>query len=279
MTRKKINYLLVGSVYNKFSKEQYQREMIVQIPNVNLNSLEAIDYYTSGLSIAEFYQALPELLQNKNMFSIRVENTDNQTYYYTKAIFSDPELHRILQQVKKKKVLLTNGYKTLSLVPSCTLVNKCWEKIETALKNRDIETLEQYFSSNSSYYFKLIRHLNSGYDYGIEERALEDLKLEFRNYHIFRKVYITQKKNNIIASNYMHIISPEKHQPPENQFPYSDAEYRAHRTHQFNTQSDKEEFLEPDEYAECNPYFDDPGPQLIKKPKENKKIYSSKDEN
>lgn len=280
MSRKKLNYSLVGSVYNMFSELPYQEETIIKLPNINLNTLEEIDLYTSRLSITEFYQTLPESLQNKNLFSIRVENSDTQTYYYIRTIMNNPQIYNILRSIKKQKVLLTNGYKTLSLVPICSLVNDCWEKIEQALKNRDEDTLGKYFSPNSSYYFKLIRHINSGYDFGMEEKMLEELKLEFRDYRIFRKAYIAQEKEKYktYLSTNVKKVSKDTYFLPGNEYPYSDKEYRDHSTYLFNTQTDKEEFLEPEEYAECNPYYNDPGPQkkLTIKPK--KKVVSSKDE-
>lgn len=281
MPRKKLTYSLIGAVHNMFSKIPYQEETTVRIPNINLNTLEEIDYYTSGLSITEFYQALPESLQSKNLFSIRVENRDTQTYYYIKTIMNDSQIHNIIENLKKQKILLTNGYKTLTLVPICTLVNDCWKKIETALKNRDAETLGQYFSPNSSYYFKLIRHINSGYDYGMEEKMLDELKLEFRDYHIFRKAYIAQKKHKYLSNSTITINNypKEKYLPLENKYPCSDAEYRTYSTYLFNTQTDKEEFLEPEEYAECNPYYDDPGPQKKNNNKAKEKKLSSRNEN
>ena len=50
-------------------------------------------------------------------------------------------------------------------------------------------------------------------------------------------------------------------------------------THMFNTQGESEEFLSPEEYAMCNPGYDDiPAPQLTKS-RSKKPKKSSRDEN
>lgn len=278
-------YELIGSLYRQYEKEPYQNEQIISIPGISLNSIEDIDKLTSSMTTMDLLEMLPEPMQDKNHFSIRVWSRYSDKCYYIKTIFNNPEIHSLLMKVKKKTVLLEEGYKTLSLVPVCPLVNSYWEKIEEALNKKDFDTIGEYFSEQSKYYFKLTRYLESAYDYGEKEKALENLKLEFRDYRIFRKVYV--KENYYTKTIPKSTTSPktlqEKRdfyfQPATSAKQESDIDFLWRMTHMFNTQGKSEEFLSPEEYAMCNPGCDDiPTPQLTKS-RSKKQKKSSRDEN
>lgn len=275
-------YELIGSIHRQYEKEPYKQQEVISIPGISLNSLENIDRFTSSMTEMDIMEALPEQMQDKNHFSIRVWTHFNDNIYYIRTIFNDPEIHELLLQIEKKAVLLDGRYKTLSLVPKCPLVNNYWEKIEQALNTKDLDALGQYFSTQSKYYFKLERYLNSGYDYGEKEKALQELKLEFRDYRIFRKVYVSQKRNYYAStpvSRKNKNVTPAIFFEAEATFPHSEDDYREDMTYLFNTQSEKEEFLSPEEYEMCNPgFYDTPAPRLVKSRRTRPKK-SSRDEN
>ena len=274
-------YELIGSLYRQYEKEPYQNEQVISISGISLNSIEDIDKLTSSMTTIDLLEMLPESVQDKNHFSIRVWSRYSDKCYYIKTIFNNPEIHSLLMKVKKKPVLLEEGYKTLSLVPVCSLVNSYWEKIEEALNKKDFDTIGEYFSEQSKYYFKLTRYLESAYDYEKKKKALETLKLEFRDYRIFRKVYV--KENYYTKTISKSAASPRTLQEKSNfatsAKEESDIDFLWRMTHMFNTQGESEEFLSPEEYAMCNPGYDDiPAPQLTKSRKKKKKK-SSRDEN
>lgn len=274
-------YELIGSLYRQYEKEPYQNEQVISISGISLNSIEDIDKLTSSMTTIDLLEMLPESVQDKNHFSIRVWSRYSDKCYYIKTIFNNPEIHSLLMKVKKKPVLLEEGYKTLSLVPVCSLVNSYWEKIEEALNKKDFDTIGEYFSEQSKYYFKLTRYLESAYDYGEKEKALETLKLEFRDYRIFRKVYV--KENYYTKTISKSAASPRTLQEKSNfatsAKEESDIDFLWRMTHMFNTQGESEEFLSLEEYAMCNPGYDDiPAPQLTKS-RSKKPKKSSRDEN
>lgn len=278
-------YELIGSLYRQYEKELYQNEQIISIPDVSLSSLENIDKLTSSMTTMDLLEMLPETMQDKNHFSIRVWSRYSDKCYYIKTIFNNPEIHSLLMHVKKKPVLLEEGYKTLSLVPVCPLVNSYWEKIEEALNKKDFDTIGEYFSEQSKYYFKLTRYLKSAYDYGEKEKALEKLKLEFRDYGIFRKVYV--KENYYSKTVPKSSISPSEHTKKTDFYfqtatsinKESDMDFLWRMTQIFNTQGKNEEFLEPEEYAMCNPGCDDISAPQLTKSRSKKPKKSSRDEN
>lgn len=284
-------YELIGSLYRQYEKQPYQNEQIISLEDIPLNSLENIDKLTSSMTTMDLIEMLPEKMQDKNHFSIRVWNHYSDNYYYVKTIFDNPEINSLLMQIQKKTVLLEEGYKTLSLVPICPLVNSYWKKIEDALNKKDLSTIGEYFSEQSKYYFKLERYLESGYDYGEKEKALENLKLEFRDYRIFRKVYVKENYyTKATPKNSIFLMEPQKKskyetphyqtsKPSNSKNMDTDTDFILQMTHNFNTQGEKEEFLEPEEYAMCNPgFYDSPAPKLIKT-RSKKPRKSSRDEN
>ena len=130
----------------------------------------------------------------------------------------------------------------------------------------------------------MIRYLNSGYDEGAEFRALENLKLEFRDYHIFRKAFVAENSYHSSYSASDTKKSSTTSNPvdtPMAEFSVPDSEYLSSLTHHFNVQGGDEEFLTPREYAMCNPGCDDIGPPqyVRKKNAPRKPLKNSHDEN
>lgn len=286
MARKKFQYKLVGSIYHPYALNSFQEEEFITIPGCSLERLEDIDFFTMNFYRSEFSQHLPSYYQDKNHFSIRVFNNYQNSSYFIKTIFRDDlngeDFFSLIPQIKQKKVLLDDKYKTLSLLPQSNLVYEYWKKIETALENREVDKLGKYFSTNSSYYHKLVRYLSSGYDEGAEFQALEALKLEFRDYPVFRKVFVFESssysndnsKKNVDSSSNSIVTTPMA------EFPISDSEYLACLTHDFNMYGETEEFLTPEEYSLCNPGCCDLGPQYVRKSKPSRKeTKNSHDEN
>lgn len=256
MGKKKFSYVLVGSVYEQGDKN-YSSEEIITLPEIEDNSLEAIDFYTTGEMKSDFVSNLPEKYRNKNSFSIRVTNNQTGRTYHVKTIFDNFELHEEISNIRKRTVNLDAGYQTLSLLPVSDLVDKSWLRVKEALANKDMEVLGSYFSPNSTYYFKLNRYLNSTYDYGQEEQVLDNLYTEFRDYHIFRKAYVAQqgKVKNLRpkASKKSDMFS----QPMIVKRPEFGTDYVQQQVVAYNTRGEKEEFLEPDEILEFQDFQDD----------------------
>lgn len=288
MARKKFEYQLVGSIYDPYASNPFQEQESITVPGLSLDCLEDIDFYTTQFRRGEFVEQLPSYYRDKTHFSILVFNNYQDSSYFIKVIFKDDlygeEFASLIPSIRPQNVFLDDKYKRLALLPQSELVNKYWKKIENALEKRDVDTLGKYFSVNSSYYHKLIRYLNSGYDEGAEFRALENLKLEFRDYHIFRKAFVAE---NSYHSSYSASDTKKSSTTsnsvatPMAEFSVDEEEYRSSLTQEFNLQGENEEFLTPREYAECNPGFEDIGPPqyVRKKNAPRKPLKNSHDEN
>lgn len=268
------SYALVGSFYDKATKNYHNQESIV-LDNVSLDSLENIDLFTTGLSYANFYKGLPKHYQEKNQFSIRVTNNRTGAQHFLRTIFSQPQLHDALQEVRSKTVLLVDrGYQTLSLLPLSSFIENHWKDICQLLQQKDEDKLATYFGRNSSYLFKLQRYMNSSFDEGYESEVLRTLCIEFRDYPVFRKFFLESNKKT--GTFYMNTPKdtliykqPMVLKPAE-----FGKDYIQNQVNSYNNLGEKEEFLTAEEILEFHPFTDTGDsffPSLAKKAKSKKK--------
>ena len=207
-------YSLIGFVYNKNSSYPYQQIEVINIPNMSFDSLEDIDSYTCNPTMTIFKQKLPDKFQNKNAFAIQVVDRLTQEAYFIKPIFDQSELKILLNSIVKKEGFIDEQEKELSIIPEILLVEESWKKVQTAIKNRNLALLEEYFSNNRSYYSKLSNYIHKEHGHSDMKKDLEALKSEFRDYPIFRNAFVAQNcydESNNIA------IFPSKQQ--ENSIP------------------------------------------------------------
>ena len=181
---------------------------------MSFDSLEDIDSYTCNLTMTIFKQKLPDKFQNKNAFAIQVVDRLTQEAYFIKPIFDQSELKILLNSIVKKEGFIDEQEKELSIIPEILLVEESWKKVQTAIKNRNLALLEEYFSNNRSYYSKLSNYIHKEHGHSDMKKDLEALKSEFRDYPIFRNAFVAQNcydESNNIA------IFPSKQQ--ENSIP------------------------------------------------------------
>lgn len=246
MPKNKFSYDLIGSVYDGKSNS-YLQETIISLPDIEEDNLVAIDTYTTGMHQLDFMKTLPEKYQDKNSYSIRVTNNTTGYHYYVKAIFHQPELHEELASIKKETVMLGASYKAVQLMPRGPLVDECWGLVTEALDKRDRDLLEHYFSPKSTYYFKLNRYLNSSFDYGVGEQELHSLYMEFRDYPLFRKVFVARDKKIKNFGTHISKKHPALIEPTVLKMPEFGADYIQQQVIDYNTSGKKEEFLDASE--------------------------------
>ena len=97
-------YELIGCRYDKYADKKYQNEEVIKIDGIKLDSLEAIDYFTTEQSFVAFEKIMMNIYPNKNLFSIRVTDTRNESNYFLKPIYGDAKLHDLLEKTVKKTI-------------------------------------------------------------------------------------------------------------------------------------------------------------------------------
>ena len=194
------HYDLVGSVYDKYAKgNKYREEEIIKIPGVTFNSLEDIDKFTAGLTGAyDLSNRLDDKYQEKNTFSIRVNNND-KSFYYKSIIYNNPDLIKIIESLKRNSVYTTHGYRTIKMYNGNNpLFLDAWLDVEKKIIEKDSEWLSRVFGENSSYYTLINRYIK-GDPFENGDLILE-LEEAFRNYEVFRKYLTNKDKKNIISN-------------------------------------------------------------------------------
>ena len=194
------HYDLVGSVYDKYAKgNKYKEEEIIKIPGVTFNSLEDIDKFTAGLTGAyDLSNRLDEKYQEKNVFSIRVTNTD-KSFYYKSIIYNNLYLIKIIESLKKDSVYTTHGYRTIKMYNGNNpFFLDAWLDVEKKIIEKDSEWLSRVFGENNSYYTLINRYIKGdSFENGVLMLELEEA---FRNYEVFRKYLTNKDKKNIISN-------------------------------------------------------------------------------
>ncbi len=194
------HYDLVGSVYDKYAKgNKYKEEEIIKIPGVTFNSLEDIDKFTAGLTGAyDLSNRLDDKYQEKNTFSIRVNNND-KSFYYKSIIYNNPDLIKIIESLKRDSVYTTHGYRTNKMYNGNNpLFLDAWLDVEKKIIEKDSEWLSRVFGENSSYYTLINRYIKGDpFENGYLILELEEA---FRNYEVFRKYLTNKDKKNIISN-------------------------------------------------------------------------------
>ena len=194
------HYDLVGSVYDKYAKgNKYKEEEIIKISGVTFNSLEDIDKFTAGLTGAyDLSNRLDEKYQEKNVFSIRVTNTD-KSFYYKSIIYNNLYLIKIIESLKKDSVYTTHGYRTIKMYNGNNpFFLDAWLDVEKKIIEKDSEWLSRVFGENNSYYTLINRYIKGdSFENGVLMLELEEA---FRNYEVFRKYLTNKDKKNIISN-------------------------------------------------------------------------------
>ena len=258
-TMAKITYELIGSFYDSYAGE-YQNEQTIELENVSLDSLEQIDAFTCCLSKSALIKRLENKYPNKNTFSIKVKNKNG--VFFMPVVFEQPDLIAIINSIRKKDVMTRDGYTTFKVIYSSDpLVKKVISPIAQVIEEKNIAELSQYVDENSRFYHHIQRNIQSD-DQDCYE--FENLGLEARNYQTFRSNLLYQKKLEEVRSHYQFqeaafrnkktkLVTPSHAPSTEIHFGQT---YAKAKTLEYNTQNEKEEFLDEEEVAEITGYND-----------------------
>lgn len=255
----KITYELIGSFYDSYAGE-YQNEQTIELENVSLDSLEQIDAFTCCLSKSALIKRLENKYPNKNTFSIKVKNKNG--VFFMPVVFEQPDLIAIINSIRKKDVMTRDGYTTFKVIYSSDpLVKKVISPIAQVIEEKNIAELSQYVDENSRFYHHIQRYIQSD-DQDCYE--FENLGLEARNYQTFRSNLLYQKKLEEVRSHYQFqeaafrnkktkLVTPSHAPSTEIHFGQT---YAKAKTLEYNTQNEKEEFLDEEEVAKITGYND-----------------------
>lgn len=284
-------YHLVASYYDLYEKNpnlKYKNEIEINIPGIDLSTLQAIDSFTASHSKLEIIDLLNDELgiTGRNSLAIKYQKNKTANPVYYKIIENNQEFipctknnNLISYYVGDKFVRTLAVHRTPLFVKELSVLGKI-------IYEKNLEEFERLYSyPNSDLYYLVTRFINTSYD--TPEAEIEDLKLiekEFSRYKTFRGWIIAKenkknyqnkenapqekakiKENGPVAKNKKTVQSIEKYSEEYEQ--YFDEKhknmgitYKSKKTHQYNTRGldhDEEEFLNEGEmrYIEGD-YYD-----------------------
>ena len=277
-------YFLVASYYNLHTRK-YEEETIVNIPQVDLTTLQSIDHYTSRKTHTELLNEISSQLKNPriNHIAIKFYKTKNSDPEYYKVIEDNPSFSNCALDLTSQPITYRIFNKVISS-PSIKSTNQLLikekEKLKTILETKDANEFKKIYPRENMFSTLVLGYINSDYDeYDEQQRILKSIEQEFSRYKTFRGWIVSQENLKTKSPTIIPRINPRPQvQPPtrnqkiktiqENEEEYeknfqdeNNTSYQAYQTRKFNTHyldEDKEEFLDIDEYEKMNNYYEEP---------------------
>ena len=276
-------YCLVASYYDMFEKNpslKYKNEVVIDLPNIKLTTLQAIDKFTASHTRMEIFNILEKELgiTGRNQLAVKFQMNKSSMPNYYKVIENNPEFVSCTEDNELK--IYFDGTRALAVKESLFFLKE-WRELLKVIEKRDLEAFRQmypYEGRNLTYLVE--RFVNSSYDTGEEYmRELDIIKKELGKYKTFREWILakdknmTYKKSSVVKKTTtkqsikfgLENIPKQTIQEIENDYEreFNNDEknkdrgitYQSYQTYQYNVaylDEDKEEFLEDEEIG-----FDD----------------------
>lgn len=193
---------LVASYYDFFTKE-YKDEIAIQIPGIDLSTVQAIDAFTANHTKDEILKILEDTgIKGKNHLAVVYQNK-----YHYRAIINEPNFFpctKILPEQKAIKTWFRGKVISLMMIPNKEIIPLYQEELEylqNILRNNERDTYEELkknlkstnLSDALNWYFEA--SFDNETDMQEARRKIEQI---FSNYTDFRAWYIarTKQKNN-----------------------------------------------------------------------------------
>ena len=269
-------YSLVASYYDRYEKNpnlKYKNEVEINLPNADLSTIQAIDYFTTSHSKIDIFRLIEKYqkITGKNHLAIKVKRGNEVDYF--RVIYDNKSFIDCTKNNPSKTYQISGKYRTTLVVPdNADLFQTEKRKLLQILEERDFLEFQKIYSYQDDLEFLVRRYLNSFYD--TENARLTELSLiilEFSRYMTFRKWIIDQEKQkqlqkettsnhqkkNIKASPVCQQSKPIVPSKEEYEEEYEkkfiqlhNISYATYQMRQYNTshlEEDKEEFLEEHE--------------------------------
>ncbi len=236
-------YDLVGSVYNRYAKEnKYQEEEVVK----TFSSLEEVDKFTSSFKGSyDLSRNLDPKYQNKTLFSIRIINSNN-TYTYKSVIYDKKDLAQIIDSLIPKTVAEPYYHSAKIIRQKNDLFLKSFKEVETKIIRRsqkDQDDLYAIFGNNKLFSTLLNRYFR-GDTFDSEITSLQiALERAFLEYEVFRHYLANKDKEKTNDNKKINDLKIAK-----TNFPQTTV-IIPHDFSSYSFDSDKEEFLSEEEIS------------------------------
>ena len=191
-------YSLVASYYNMYTKT-YQNEITINLPEINLSTLQNIDNFTSKHSTYEILQLIKKKYPNvHDLNHIAVKYTKNKSAnpVYYRVLDNNPEFTPCTENNTLKQYRIGNQYITSLTVPnSAPLFQKEKENLVELIETKNLIGFRNLYPHHDNLVFLVTRYINTSYDDdSSRERDFNLIMTEFSRYITFRGWIINKEK-------------------------------------------------------------------------------------
>lgn len=199
-------YHLVASYYDLYEKNpnlKYKNEVEINIPGIDLSTLQAIDLFTASHSKLEIIDLLNDELgiTGRNSLAIKYQKNKSSNPVYYKIIENNKEFIPCTNCTKNDNLISyyvgDKFVRTLSVLHTPLFVKELRVLVKIIYEKNIEEFKRLYPYPNSDLYYLVTRFINTSYD--TPEAEIEDLKLiekEFSRYMTFRGWIIAKENKN-----------------------------------------------------------------------------------
>lgn len=275
-------YYLVASFYNMYTRS-YENETIVNLPGVDLSTLQAIDNFTCTHNNSEIISIIEKEMgyQEFNHLAIKYYKTKSSKPTYYKTITNNLLFKKCTLNLVSKKYNIRGQVISALTIPNNKLFIMEKSKLISIIESKDINNFKKIYPYDNVFSRSVIDYMSIIHDNQEEQQQELNLILtEFSRYKTFRGWITSQQTKNYQINN--HPQTSKKSLPSQSQIkpktiitksikeheadyienfnkdnPIS---YEEHQTNLYNRayleDEDKEEFLEPSELEKMGMYND-----------------------
>lgn len=207
-------YYLVASHYDLY-KKQYQNETIINLPQIDLATIQSIDYFTASHNRTELLQLIEQETnqQGLNHLAIKYYKNQNANPIYYNTIENNPEFASLLREnqiyISQNGKPRKNGYQLLGQKYEFLTVNskniyflKELRIIMNLIEKKDLNQFEQIYPYNDTFHWLITRYLTSSYDDAtVQKEDLIKIEKEFSRYKTFRGWIVAIEKREKTHKN------------------------------------------------------------------------------
>ena len=196
-------YHLVASYYDLYEKNpnlKYKNEIEINLPGIDLSTLQAIDSFTASHTSLEIFEILRKELgiTGRNQLAIKFQKNKIANPVYYKIIENNQEFIPCTKHNNLISYYVGDKFVRTLAVHRTPLFGKELRILSKLINEKKIEEFKRLYPyPNSDLYYLVTRFINTSYD--TPEAEIEDLKLiekEFSRYKTFRGWIIAKENKN-----------------------------------------------------------------------------------
>ena len=265
-------YYLVAAYYD--GKNFVNEVQIDGLGEYSLKSLRDIDLFTSSHSLQEIIHILEKYydIDPRSSVSVKRYKNVNATFDYYKAIISNKKYNETILDMQEITYAISgHRMRTLAVFRDSSLFKEEFLKLDYMLKSKDMAKFKEVYPYDNQFSLVVSRYMSDAYDNDFErEKDYETIQNEFSRYKTFRSWIVNQDKlkrfqnqtsrvrKSVKVRNTKEVSKSGRNTIEEYEEAYNQQfmkknsvsydSYQARKYNLSHLESDKEEFLDEEEF-------------------------------